>query len=194
LTAGIEGSATLTSYEKRILNDSFGYSGGIYGRWQPGSYFSVQPRVGYTAYMFDQTSQLVPAIDQDAWYADLTIAHRPTDSLSYSISAGRELRLGIYTDSIESYYIRPSATWNIFKHIGLNTSFSYEHGSQTGGRLRGFGGETYDHFSAGIGLSYSPMRNLRTSLGYRVTIRSSDVEFREYTQNLVSLMLSYTFK
>jgi hypothetical protein len=193
LTAGIEGSATLTSYEQRLLNDSFGYSGGIYSQWQPGRYFSVQPRVGYTAYSFDQTSPFTPAIDQDAWYADLTIAHQPTEFVTYSISAGRELRLGIQTDAIESYYVRPSATWHLFKHVGFNTSLSYEHGSQTGGRLGGFLEDTYDHLSGGLGLSYSPMRKLRMSLNYRLTIRTSDVGFREYTQNMVGLHATYTF-
>jgi hypothetical protein len=194
LTAGIEGTATLTSYEQRLLNDSFGYSAGVYGQWHAGRAFSVQPRAGYTAYSFDQTSRVVPAVDQDAWYADLTIAHRPTEFVSYSISAGRELRLGIQTDAIESYYVRPSATWHLFKHVGLNTSLSYEHGSQSGGRLGGFSEETYDHFSGGLGLSYSPIRNLRTSLSYRIIVRTSDVALRDYTKNLVSLMLAYTFQ
>jgi hypothetical protein len=48
ITMGFEATASLTSYDQTVLNDNTGYSAGVYADWQPGSYFRVQPRAGYT--------------------------------------------------------------------------------------------------------------------------------------------------
>ena len=148
LTLGVEGTTSLTSYDQQQLNNSIDYSGGVYGEWRPGHYFTVAPRFGYTIYSFEQTSDIpgVQASDQDAWYADFTVTHQPTEVLSYSLSAGHEIRLGIQSDAIEDYYLRPSATWSIFKNVSFSTSAFYEHGTQAGGRLPGFPAENYDWY------------------------------------------------
>lgn len=67
LTVGVEGTVSLTTYDQKVLNDNKGYSAGVYGDWRPGSYFSVQPRFGYTLYDFEQTSLFVKAQNEDAW-------------------------------------------------------------------------------------------------------------------------------
>lgn len=194
LTAGVEGTASITAYDQELLNDSLGYSGGLYAEWSPGPYFSVQPRVGYSIYSFDQTSSVTPAEDMDAWYAGLMVSHAITDYVTYSLSAGRELRLGIQSDAIESWYLRPSATWSIFKDVGITTALFYEHGTQGGGKLPGFPGETYDWYGGNLGFSYAPTKRLRVSLDYRLTLRSSDGESRGYTQNLVGLRATYALQ
>jgi hypothetical protein len=191
LIAGLEATGSFTAYDQPVLNDNTAYSIGAYADWQPGSYFHLQPRAGYTAYMFDQTSHIMKAVDQDAWYADLTLTHTVSQAISYSISAGHELRLGIQADSIEDTYVRPSVTWNFIKNFAFTTSGSYEHGTQGAG-TRNFQ-ETYDWFNAGLSLNHSITRKLSGSLSYRYTYRSSDSASRDYTQNLVALRLTYAF-
>jgi hypothetical protein len=191
LVAGVEGTTSLTSYDQPVLNDSTGYSLGAYADWKPGHYFSLQPRLGYTIYDFDQTSVVLPAEDQDAWYVDLTLRHAPTEVVSYSISAGHELRLGIQSDMIDAYYVRPAATWSIFKDVTLNTNLFYEHGSQEGGGLGSLAGEDYDWFGGSIGFGYMPAKRLRLGLNYRATFRSSNLPNRDYTQNVVGLEVTY---
>jgi len=88
LTVGVEGTATFTAYDQAVLNDNQVYSAGIYGDWRPGSYFSVQPHVGYTIFESGQTSASVKGGNLASWYANLTLAHQVTDFLSYSLSAG----------------------------------------------------------------------------------------------------------
>ena len=50
LTAGVEGSTSFTTYEEALLNDYQSYSAGVYGEWQPGSFLTVDPRIGYTIF------------------------------------------------------------------------------------------------------------------------------------------------
>lgn len=191
LTVGIEGTAALTSYDEKLLNDNTSYSGGIYADWRPGNYFSIQPRVGYTYYDFDQTSPFIRAVDQDGWYADITLSHHITEAMTYSLTAGRELRLGIQADSMEDWYVRPNLNWRALDDLNLNVFLSYETGSQGSSRQIGALAEEYDWFGAGLGLSYPLMKKLTASLNYRLTIRSSDALSRDYTQNVVGLLFTY---
>ena len=191
LTVGVEGTATFTTYDQAVLNDNQQYSAGIYGDWRPGSYFSVQPRVGYTIFESGQTSSSVKGGNLASWYANLTLAHQVTDFLSYSLSAGHEITPGIQSDAIEDSYIRPSVDWNVIKDVTLQTSLFYEHGTEGGGQQASLLENNFDWYGGGLNLSYSLTKKVRISLNYLLTLRSSNVASREYTQNLVGLQITY---
>jgi len=194
LTAGVEGTASFTTYDQAVLNDNQQYSAGIYGDWRPGSFFSVQPRVGYTIFESGQTSSSIKGGNLASWYANLTLAHQATGFLSYSLSAGHEIRSGIQSDAIEVSYLRPSVNWNVIQDVTLNTSLFYEHGVEGGGQQASLLENNYDWYGGDLSLSYSPMKKVRISLNYRLTLRSSNEASREYTQNIVGLQITYTLQ
>lgn len=194
VTVGVEAAGSFTTYDQAFLNDNQGYSGGIFADWKRGSYFWVQAHGGYSAYLFDQTSRVIKAVDQDAVYAALTASHEITEAVSYSLSAGHELRLGTSTDSIEDSYLRPSIRWNIIKNLTFSTYLSYEHGKQGQANQTGAIAETYDWLGTGFSLSHPITKKLTLTLKYRLTLRSSDVAYREYAQDLVGLRLTYRFE
>jgi opacity protein-like surface antigen len=191
LTAGVEGTGSSTANEQPVLNNSVSYSAGVYADWRPGTYFQVQPRFGYTIFNFEQTSRFIQAKNQDAWYAGVAVVHELTDVMSYSVSAGHELRLGIQADAVEAWYLRPNFNWKIIKDVNLTTFLTYEHGTQGTAHQVGGLSETYDWFGGGLGISFALTKKLNLGLNYRLTIRSSDAASREYTQNLVGLQLTY---
>ncbi len=207
LTAGLEGSASYTTYDQAVLNNNQSYSAGLYADWNPGLNLHVQPRAGYTIYQFQHTSQSVPnyflfpylpptspsiqTSDLNTWYADLTVSHQASKAASYSVSAGREIQPGIQSDVVEDWYFRPGITWTIVQDLGLNTSFFYEHGNQGAGNVSGNLTETFDWYGGALMLSYPLMKKLLLSLNYRLTLRSSDIPDRGYAQNIVGIKLSY---
>jgi hypothetical protein len=192
LTVGVEGTVAMTANEQRVLNNSTSYSPGIYADWRPGNFFQIQPRVGYSIYSFEQTSQSLQAQDMNGWYAGVTVSHQPTDFMSYAVSVGQEIRLGIQADAVESTYFRPSFTWKIIKNVNLTSFLSYDHGTQGSGQQRTGGlSESYDWYGGGLGASYALTKKLSMSMNYRVTTRSSDASLRNYTQNLVGIQLTY---
>lgn len=192
LTVGVEGTASFTTYDLAVLNNNQEYSVGIYGDWRPGSYFSVQPRFGYTIFNSSQTSAYIQGGNLTAWYANLTLSHQATSFLSYSLSAGREISLGIESDAIEDWYIRPSANWNVIKDVTLQPSLFYEHGEEAGGQQASLLENNFDWYGGALSLSYSPMKRVTISLNYRLTMRASNVASGEYTQNMVGLQITYT--
>lgn len=194
LTVGLEGTASFTTYEQRLLNNYNNYSGGVYADWRPSSVISIQPRAGYTLYDFQQTSFSILAQNQTSWYFDLTASHAITKSITYSLSVGHELQPGIQANVIADWYARSTITWNILEHLTLATPLSYEHGRQS---AQGFGGaasEVFDWVGAGLTVSYSILKNFRAGLTYRLTVRGSSVASQGYSQNLVGLQVTYSPK
>jgi uncharacterized protein (PEP-CTERM system associated) len=104
------------------------------------------------------------------------------------LSGGRSLNFALYGGTIDLYYARLNANWNILQKVSLGTSFDFEHGSQVSS-----GNETFDRYGAGITLGRAITSKLSGSLGYRYYWRGSDVSGRNYTANIVSLNLSYAF-
>jgi hypothetical protein len=191
VTVGVEATGSYTAYEQQVLNNSLGWSAGIYGEWTPDAYFSVKPRFGYAVYYGQQTSQTIPASDENSWYADLTISHQATRFLTYSLSVGHELQPGIESDFIEDTYVRPNLTWTFIKNVSIGTSLSYEHGVQSGGQLATTFGQTYDYFGPAFNIGFSPFERVNVNVNYRLTIRSSDVDTGDYTQNVVGITFAY---
>ncbi|HVY70724.1 MAG TPA: outer membrane beta-barrel protein [Verrucomicrobiae bacterium] len=194
ITAGLEATAALTSYDKLVLNDNTSYSAGIYADWRPGSFLRIQPRIGYTITQFQHTSQSIQTADVNSWYADLTVNHAITDAITYSLSAGHEIRTGIGSDTIEDWYARPSVDWNIVQHLTLRTALTCEHGSTGTGNVQGNLMEVYDYAGFDITLGHEFTSRLYLALNFRVTIRGSSLPARQYEQNLASLQLTYTLK
>ena len=191
LTAGAEGTASFTAYDQNFLNDNTSLSGGLYAEWQPGPHFHVQPRAGYTAYLFEQTSPFIRAVDQNAWYAALSVRHDVTEAISYSLNAGHEIRLGIQADTVDVWFFRPMVDWRIIKHTSLQTSLFYEHGKQEVQNLSGSLAEAYDWYGGDVSIRRQLTNRFTLGLHYRLTLRSSSSATREYTQNLVGLQLTY---
>jgi len=199
VTAGVEGTAAYTTYDQMILNDNNNYSAGIYADWQPSKAFRIQPRVGYTIFDFQntseasfvQTNQPIRTSNLNSWYADLNVTHQITDAIGYTLDAGHEVQTGIQSDTIEDWYARPAVHWNIIKNVTLNTAFSYEHGKQGVGNVSGNLTENFDWFGANVGVNYSIIKKLSLGLHYRLTLRSSNIPNDEYTQNVIGISLTY---
>ena len=195
LAVGPEFTAGLTTYQEKVLNDNTGLSAGVFGDWRPNSALRLMLRAGYAAYLFEQTSRpLVKSSNQDSGYLDLTARHQVTDTISANFSAGHELLLGVQSEIVDAWYLRPGLIWTVVRDLNARGLAFYEHGSQYLGVLVGNLHEHYDWYGVGLGLTYSLWSDVRISLDYRLTLRSSDIAYRTYTQDLVGILATYTFK
>ncbi|HEY3855101.1 MAG TPA: hypothetical protein VGO67_11955 [Verrucomicrobiae bacterium] len=212
LSAGVELSAALVSYDQAILNNNENYSAGVFATWQPDAAFQIEPHVGYALYQFQQTSQatLVPATyylgiapvaietngtiqtsDSGSWYANLKVTHTITKTISYNVTAGHEIQGGVESDEVEDWFARLSLNWAVFKNISLSTGLSYEYGNQGVGNVHGNLTESFNFFSGNFSASYAVTKKLDLGLRYNLTIRSSDQAQTSYTQDLMGLVLTY---
>jgi hypothetical protein len=194
VVTGLEAAGSLTTYDENVLNNNTGWSGGAYAEWQPERYLRFTARGGYTTFHFDQTSHTINAQDQNSYYLGITLNHDITKAISYALAGGHELQLGVSTDTIEDWFARASVSWKIKKGLTFITALSYEDGTQGATTATSTAEEHFSWFTGNIGLSHPITKNLEASLDYRFTIRSSNLQSRDYTQNLVGLRLTYLLK
>jgi len=201
LSAGLEASASLTSYQETKLNDNGVYTVGPYVEFHPGRYLTISARAGYSTEQFQNTSTALTTTgsnfttaSQNSWYANLNITHEPADFLSYTFSVGREVQLGIQSDLLEDWYVRPTVTWKVMNGLDITTAFFFEHGTQgvgSDGSLAGGVNDTFDWYGGSLGIHHPLTSWLDLSLNYQLTFRTSNTPNDEYTQNLVGLQLTY---
>jgi hypothetical protein len=124
----------------------------------------------------------------DAVYCSLSLNHQVNAHLDYDIEAGRQVQAGLFSNTLDLYYARISANWDIVRKLPVTTRFSYENGSESGGI-----GEKIERFGFGIGCSHAITQKLSSSLYFEHWLRYSDLPNRNYTQNRVMLTLNYSF-
>jgi hypothetical protein len=200
VVAGLEGSGSLTAYDRSFLHNSVGYSGGVFAEWKLTTKLQVQSHVGYVSYNFETGGPLRPAGNPSTYYIAVNINHILNEHVTQSIEAGREVRLGIYSDFEESYYLRQGVRWKIIRGVDLGTGLFYEHGSYPPAVFNSpelpkvfLAGETFDQVGATVSLSHQLMQRLGTSLAYRFTLKSSNSKSRDYSQNALTFGLTYRF-
>ena len=151
-------------------------------------YIHFTIHAGYTMYTPQSSGATTGSTNFGGMYAELDITHRLNQYMSYSLSGGRTLTTTLGSGAIEQYFVRWGANWQIVRKVSLGTTFSYANGTDLY-----VGGETYDQYGPGISLNRTITQKLSSSLGYQVYWRTSNQANRNYTVNVVSLNLNYTF-
>ena len=192
ITAGPEASLGLTAYDRHLLNDNLNYSVGLYADWQATAQLHIKPRIGYTYYTFDPVPVLPTPPDASSYFFSLELTQRLNDFIDLGIEGGRQLRLGINSDLIDLWYVRPRTSIKLFEKAGLEIHFSFEHGTDTGNPIF-VANETYTLIGGGLGTSYQLMEKVALRLGYDYAVKSSDIALRSYHQDRVLLEIRYNF-
>jgi hypothetical protein len=151
-------------------------------------YIHFTAHAGYTVYSPQSSGAAAPSGDFRGMYGEIDIRHRLNQYMEYSLSGGRTLSVAFYGGTIDRYFARWQANWQMVRKLTLATSFTYERGTQLS-----VGGETYDQYGPGIGLSHPITAKLFSTLGYQVYLRDSNLPGRNYTVNVVSLSVNYAF-
>ena len=68
-------------------------------------------------------SKPVQTSDLNTWYADLTLRHEVTRSISYGLSVGHEVQAGFLSDAVEDSYVRYLVGLEDHQDLNLNSYF-----------------------------------------------------------------------
>src|SRR5664279_5556953 len=133
MSVGVEGAFVDTYYDQNVLNDSIGYSAGVFLETQITSYLKLRVAGGYQNINFDSTGVVSDFHDVSDYYANVLLSHRVNSVFTHSLSAGHETQLGINSNYITLNYVRHTANWNILYHTLLSTELFYEDADDSGG-------------------------------------------------------------
>jgi len=190
MSAGIELGGGLLNYSgtNTLFSEATQWSLGSFFSTELSEYIHFRGSVGYIVYSPESRGTAGAGKDFTGVYAQIGISHRPNQYVNYRLSGGRTLTFAFYGGTVDLYYARLDATWDVVQKINISTAFDFEHGSQISS-----GNETFDRYGAGLSLGRIITSKLSGSLGYRFYWRRSDVAGRSYTVNVVSLNLNYAF-
>ena len=220
---GIEGNYVFNRYDRDLLNDSDTWSAGLFVETQVTSYVRFRLAGGYQNITYDADQVFLGPfpggfLDQefidlnypggdlagnfirfqddgnlDDFYVNLLISHRINAAITQRLSLGHESQLGVNSNYIQLNYVRHTATWNIINRTLLSTEVFYEDAEESGGFLNGGEGESLHRYGGALTLGYQLTRHVTLGARYQYTQKDSDVAFRDYRQNRVSLDGTYSF-
>jgi hypothetical protein len=108
---------------------------------------------------------------------------------THSLIAGHERQVGFGSNYVDLDYIRYTANWLVNSNISLEFNTGLEHMEES----QGIDPETLNRWFAGIGFSYRLRQNLSTTFRYSYFSKRSELEFRDYQQNIVTVGFVYDF-
>ena len=189
---GVELGGSLINYDTITTNQPYRAA----NQWNVGGFYDapVSEYIHFTAHagytMYSPQSSGVPTTGESftGMYGQIDIRHRVNQYVEYSLSGGRTLNVFFYGGTVDQYFASWQANWHLVEKLALTTSFTYQHGT-----LLAVGGEVYDQYGPGIGVSHRITAKLSSNLGYQLYVRGSDLPGRNYTANVVSLSLNYAF-
>jgi len=186
--AGVEVGGGLTSYTGNTYNNNQHVSVGGFGSTQVSEYSSLKLAAGYVYYNFDPGGSLPDGDTYGAVYGDLSFSQRISARVSHSISLGRSLQPGIFSDLTDVIYARHQANWNLFRKTSLTTTLGYAYVVDSVPSA-----EITHTYSFGVAVGRPLTAHLSGNLGYQFNYWNSNVAGGTYPQNLVTLNLSYAF-
>jgi len=193
--AGLEFSAGQTGYRLPIQQNNRSYSAGPYINWNITEFLSATVRGGPTIYAFDSNGAGQPSKTLTAYYFDIDLSHRLTEFISHELSAKREVNLGLNrgNDYNEQLSVDYSIHWTATQNADVNLSLAYERGTQPLTVNSSPLTENFDRVGVTMGGSYRFTENLAGSLNFSHWDRTSNLDGNNYTDNSVSLQMTYHF-
>ena len=164
------------------------WSLGPFCDWRLSDYLKLLARVGCSGTQSEATGAAPMSSSTPVPYYQLDLTHRVNQYLDQTLSGGRMVTLTYSTGMLDLYFVRWQANWRLFQNITLGTSFVYENGSYLQSNQ-----ETFDRYGPGLSVSRPLSRKLTASMAYQYYNRESNLPYRTYTDNVLTLSFNYKF-
>jgi hypothetical protein len=219
--AGIEASASFTSYASGSLGDTSSYSIGPYADWQITDYIRADLHGGPTLYDLGSTSVAGSTSKLNSYYLRLGLYHQLTEHLSHSLNVQRNVELGLNQGSqyIEDFLATYAISWTVTSRTQIGLTGTYEDGNQplpqTVSTIEIINSppvlgppppsivvpvtliedvsEHFRRYGGGPQITWLITNNTSAILSYNFWVRKSNLPHRNYVDNAVSLNLNYSF-
>ncbi|MDB6171257.1 MAG: hypothetical protein JWL59_568 [Chthoniobacteraceae bacterium] len=188
-TVGIDAGTALIDYDESFNNDGVTYQVGAFVESTLTNYLRLRLAVGYQGISFDTGASNGDSSDSSSPYAVLTLAHRLNPYVTETLTAGRETRLGLTTNSIDLTFARYTASWRLNPTITLNFDAFFEDADESGG----FFSENAQRYGGGVSFDYRLTQKLVVGVRYQYILKDSDLDNRDYYQNRVGVHFNYNF-
>lgn len=195
LRVGVEGSATSSTYlegstpEFAALNDSWGYTAGLFASGNISRYVDWTAGVGWQLEDFNESNNPLNTGNFSNPYYYLNIDHTLNRFFSHRVTTGFEAIPSYEANYMQLFFVRWAFNWLLIKDWSLGGGAFYENGVQPPGPQS----EDFNRIGANISLNYQLTKHWVFNLYYGVIGKASTVDSDSYLQNRFGLNATYNF-
>jgi len=189
IQAGLSMSVSDTRYEQSFENDNRNLSVGPFVTATITKSLSVTGQAGGYFTSYDKGGGNGDSQDVDSYYFSLGINHQITDSISESLTAGREFLPGLTSNYTQRYYANYTLTWQATKYLNAGANLLWENLTDSEATVH----ETSDRYGFGLSLNDSLNDHTTVNLNYQYLVKNANPSFLSYEQNQVTAGVNYQF-
>jgi hypothetical protein len=189
IQAGLTSTLTDLRYDQNFQNNYTEVKGGPFVTAQLTNALSVNAQAGWDYADYDHGGLNGDSENVNSYYASLGITHRINDVLVESLTAGQEFLPGITSNYTKRIYAQYAPAWQATSAINLGAQFWWENLDDSNATFR----ENSNRYGAGLSLNYAATDHVTLGLSYNYVLKISDLNYYNYSQNLVSLQCRYAF-
>jgi hypothetical protein len=187
-SVGGSGAVTSSEYLKHIQNDGMSYSIGPQVSVRITKFLSAEATLSYTRALYEHNGTIADRSDFSGLSYSFGIKHNMNSRTSQNLRVAHSLTPGYGSNFDELTVVQYGISWRMNSYLNLNSTFSYEN-------LRASGaiGEHADRYLWYIGTGWQFARRWNLGIAYSFAWKDSNQQFRDYTQNRVTLDLTHEF-
>ncbi len=185
---GLQVGGGLVHYDNSAFNDNEHAAVGPFLNTQLSDYSSLQLAGGYVAYFIEAGGAAPNTGNINAFYFDLTFKQRVNADLAHTLSAGRQITSGLFSDVVDLYYVRYAVDWRLFRKTTLGGWLSFEDGTEHAGF-----DQSFTRYGVGFTLGRQLTEHASGSVGYQFYLKDATPSSLNYTENRLVLNVIYAF-
>jgi hypothetical protein len=124
-----------------------------------------------------------------AFYGSLQITNELTDFYTHTLSVGRDLGLGLVSNSVETDSVRYAGRLRMGTRTSLSGNLFFQNSKQSGGSFA----EKYKLYGGGLAVDVAVRPTVSASLGWQHTTRDSDQDAFDYKRDVIFFSVAWVF-
>ncbi len=189
IDTGVAVAVSDMRYDNDIQNDNTSISAGPFVSAQITDNLAVNAQGGWYASDYAHGGLNGDSENANSYYASIAINHRINDSVSETLTGGREFIPGVTSNFTRRTYASYGPSWQATNYIRLAANLWWENLDDSSALVS----QHSDRYGAGVNASYAATDHLTLNLGYQYILKTSDIAVFGYRQNTVDLGASYQF-
>ncbi len=188
VNVGLNTSASFTQFDDEARGDSQNYLVGPFLDYMLTEHTQIYLEVGWQHSEFDGSLAANDNDSLDSCYMRGEISNELNEAFSHRLALSYFAQPDFESNYIDLLRVDYGFDWKLTPYFSLRPVFFYERFESSAQ-----GGEDGNRYGFQIGFGYRITPSVSLAANYRLLLKDSNLPKRDYTQNAVTLTLSYEF-
>jgi len=195
VSLGLESAGSLNRFDHKPESDHWRAGIGPALKLKLTDYLDAKLGAGYQRIQYNSSEASALGLEGfNTFYAYGELIHVLNEFFNHSLRVSHDNEIGINAANLEGTHAIYTLNWNATEALQLSPLLGAHHFKESyGPGVTSLYHESFDYLAAGLNVGYALGRNWRVNARYDYRLKDSGVESLGYSQNRVSLLLTYQF-